>query len=115
MEKLNSNKNDSATLSVLSEKYHIKAPLFIMFAEYLGYVGETLQWCDDWCTSGEKPEDFKVKFIETEAAAVLKEAISKYGIVRLRKLYDELYDIILEIYEENLNGKPVKDRETLPY
>ena len=106
------------TLDVITDKYHISAPLFIMFAEYLGYVGETLDWCDDWCTNGVAPEEYKVKFIETEAAAVLKEAISKYGIVKLRNLYDDLYEVVLNVYEENLGLSKTDDKngkDSLPY
>jgi hypothetical protein len=100
-------KGGAATQTAVEEmvdesKYNICAPLFIMFAEYLGYVGKTLPWVDQWCVAKKKPEEYKVKFIEIEAAAVLKEAKKKFSIERLRELYDALYEVILYIYDENL-------------
>ena len=83
-------------------KYNISAPLFLMFAEYLGYVGKTLPWVDAWCVSKKKLEPYKVKFIEVEAVTVLKEAKKKFTEKKLRELYDSLYEVILFLYDENL-------------
>lgn len=83
-------------------KYNISAPLFLMFAEYLGYVGKTLPWVDNWCVAKKKPEPYKVKFIEIEAVTVLKEAKKKFTEKKLRELYDNLYEVILYIYDKNL-------------
>ena len=83
-------------------KYNISAPLFLMFAEYLGYVGKTLNWVDNWCVAKKKPEDYQAKFIEVEAATVLKEAKKKFGEEKLRNLYDSLYEVILYIYDKNI-------------
>ena len=85
-------------------KYNLSAPLFLMFAEYLGYVGKTLEWVDDWCVLCKKPEPYKVKFIEVEAVTVLKEAKKKYTEKKLRELYDSLYDVILFVYDDNLKS-----------
>ena len=83
-------------------KYKIPAPLFIMFAEYLGYVGKTLGWVDNWVVGKKKPSDWQQKFIEVEAKTVLEEAIKKFGEKRMRMLYDQLYEVILELYDNNL-------------
>lgn len=83
-------------------KYKISAPLFIMFAEYLGYVGKTLSWVDDWCALKKKPKPYQIKFIEVEASLVLKEALKEYTKERLYALYEALYDAILFIYDANL-------------
>ena len=83
-------------------KYNISAPLFLMFAEYLGYVGKTLPWLDSLCVAKKKLEPYKMKFIEIEAVTVLKEAKKKYTEKKMRELYDSLYEIILYVYDENL-------------
>ena len=83
-------------------KYNISAPLFLMFSEYLGYVGKTLPWVDSWCVEKKKPEDYKVRFIEIEAVTVLREAKEKYTAEKLRELYDSLYEVILFVYDDNL-------------
>jgi len=92
-------------------KYNISAPLFIMFAEYLGYVGKTLPWVDEWCVEGKKPEPYKVKFIEVEGVAVLREAKKKFTEKKLRELYDNLYEVILFVYDENLKQIEKEEQE----
>lgn len=92
-------------------KYNISAPLFIMFAEYLGYVGKTLPWVDEWCVNKKKPEDYKVRFIEVEAVTVLNEAKKKYTEQKLRELYDALYEVILFIYDDNLKEMETKKED----
>lgn len=92
----------------LSTKYNISAPLFIMFAEYLGYVGKTLEWVDKWCTEKVVPEEYKRKFIETEAKTVLNEAKKKFSIKQLREYYDEIYEVILYMYNDNLKELDAK-------
>ena len=92
-------------------KYNISAPLFLMFAEYLGYVGKTLPWVDSWCVDKKKPEDYKVRFIEVEAVTVLREAKKKFSEQKLRELYDSLYEVILFIYDDNLKEMEQEEQE----
>lgn len=92
-------------------KYNISAPLFLMFAEYLGYVGKTLPWVDSWCLEKKKPAPYMVNFIEVEAITVLKEAKKKYTEKKLRELYDGLYEVILFIYDENLKAMEKEEQE----
>lgn len=92
-------------------KYNISAPLFLMFAEYLGYVGKTLPWIDQWCVAKKKPEEYKVRFIEVEAITVLKEAKKKFTEKKLRELYDSLYEVILFIYDDNLKEMAKEEQE----
>lgn len=83
-------------------KYNISAPLFLMFAEYLGYVGKVLQWVDQWCVAKKKPEPYQIKFIEVEAVVALNECKKKYTEKKMRELYDSLYEVILFMYDDNL-------------
>ena len=92
-------------------KYHLSAPLFLMFAEYLGYVGKVLQWVDDWCVNKKKPEPYKVKFIEVEAVVAFNECKKKYTEKKMRELYDNLYEVILFMYDDTLKSleNPTED------
>lgn len=92
-------------------KYNISAPLFLMFAEYLGYVGKVLKWVDQWCVAKKKPEDYQVKFIEVEAVVAFNECKKKYTEKKMRELYDSLYEVILFLYDENLKSmeSPTED------
>jgi hypothetical protein len=83
-------------------KYNISAPLFLMFAEYLGYVGKVLQWVDQWCVAKKKPEPYQIKFIEVEPVVAFNECKKKYTEKKMRELYDSLYEVILFMYDDNL-------------
>ena len=108
----NENSYEGDLKSLIGEgKYNICAPLFLMFAEYLGYVGKTLPWVDEWCVEKKKPEDYKVKFIEVEAVSVLREAKKMFSEVRLRELYDSLYEVILFVYDDNLKEMKKEEQE----
>lgn len=91
--------------SLLGEgKYNLSAPLFLMFAEYLGYVGKVLKWVDQWCVAKKKPEPYQIKFIEVEAIVAFNECKKKYTEQKMRELYDGLYEVILFMYDENLKS-----------
>ena len=87
---------------VIDGKYGISAPLFLMFAEYLGFAGKTMEWADNLCFKKNKPEDWQMKFMQTEAKVILDEAKKKYGEEKMKQLFEELYDVILEQYENNI-------------
>lgn len=98
--------------SLLGEgKYNLSAPLFLMFAEYLGYVGKVLKWVDQWCVAKKKLEPYQIKFIEVEAIVAFNECKKKYTEQKMRELYDGLYEVILFMYDENLKSmeSPSKD------
>ena len=92
-------------------KYNLSAPLFLMFAEYLGYVGKVLEWVDQWCVAKKKPEPYKIKFIEVEAVVAFNECKKKYTEKKMRELYDSLYEVSLFMYDDNLKSmeSPTED------
>jgi len=92
--------NDTEKDSGLIER-KVKAPLFLMFAEYLGLVSKVITWAEDWC-NGNKPSDFKRKVIETDASNLFKIAKRVYTKEELAEYYDEFYEVILSEYDENL-------------
>lgn len=94
--------NKEQTTVFITSKYNISAPLFLMFAEYLGYVSRALTWVDNWCVAKKRPQPWQIKFIETEAYIVLEEAKKKYTEKKIRELYDSLYEVILFLYDNNL-------------
>lgn len=92
---------DSINELANNAKYVVKAPLFLMFAEYLGFVSKVIDWADEWC-NGKKQEDYKVKIIETDAICLLNQMKKKYSDKEIAEWYDEFYDVILSDYEDNL-------------
>lgn len=92
-------------------KHVVKAPVFIMFAEYLGLVSKVIDWAEDWC-NGNKPDDYKVKIIETDAICLFNQAKKKYTEDELAEWYDLFYEAILSDYDNNLKNLEAKQSLT---
>lgn len=92
-------------------KHVVKAPVFIMFAEYLGFVSKVIDWAEDWC-NGNKPDDYKTKIIETDAICLFNQAKKKYTEDELAEWYDLLYEVILSDYDNNLKNLEAKQSLT---
>ena len=92
-------------------KRTVNAPLFIMFAEYLGFVSNVIDWAEDWC-KGNQPDEYKVKIIETDAICLFHQAKKKYTDDELADWYNEFYDVILSDYDKNLKNLEVKQSLT---
>ena len=82
-------------------EYNLQAPLFIKFAEYLGYVSEVLPWCDEWC-EGKEPEAWKRKFIEIDARQMYTEMVNDLGTEKIKEYYESFYEAILFEWDETL-------------
>lgn len=99
------NKNSEEKLSIKDfgeqTKHVVKSPLFLMFAEYLGFVSKVIDWAEDWCL-GNKPSDYKINIIETDAIRLFNQAKNKYSKEELVSWYDEFYTVILADYDKNL-------------
>lgn len=92
-------------------KHVVKAPVFIMFAEYLGFVSKVIDWAEDWC-NGNKPDDYKVKIIETDAICLFNQAKKKYTEDELAEWYDSFYEVILSDYDNNIKKLEAKQSLT---
>lgn len=92
-------------------KRTVKAPLFIMFAEYLGFVSNVIDWAEDWC-KGNQPDEYKVKIIETDAICLFHQTKKKYTDDELADWYNEFYDVILSDYDKNLKNLEAKQSLT---
>ena len=79
----------------------IKSPLFIMFAEYMGYISKFIELAENWC-QGKKPEDYICRLIEMDAYNIFNEMKKKYKIEEIKSWFNEFYDVILEDYEKEL-------------
>lgn len=108
-------KNVEEALSIKDFAEHtkrvVKAPLFIMFAEYLGFVSKVIDWAEDWC-NGNQPDEYKAKIIETDAICLFNQAKKKYTEDELAEWYDVFYDLILADYDINLKNLEAKQSMT---
>lgn len=79
----------------------VEAPLFILFAEYLGYVSVFNKMAEDWC-DGKVPEMHIQKIIILEAKCIFRQMKKDYGLDSIREFYSMYYPLIFQEYAENL-------------
>jgi len=79
----------------------VEAPLFILFAEYLGYVSIFNKMAEDWC-DGKVPDIHIQKIIILEAKCILRQMKKDYGLDSIREFYSMYYPLIFQEYDENL-------------
>lgn len=84
------------------ESIVIEAPLFIIFAEFLGYVSIFNKIAEEWC-DGKVPDTHIQKVVIVEAQCILRQMKKDYSVDDVRELYAMYYPLILEEYDENLS------------
>lgn len=84
-------------------KRAIEAPVFIMFAEYLGYVTRFQKLAEQWC-DGKIPDPMVQRVLIIEATCMFRQMRKDYGEEQIIAYYDRLYPIILQDYEEKLRS-----------
>jgi hypothetical protein len=81
--------------------YIIDAPLFIKFAEYLGFVSSLVSWCDELC-EGRDIAEYKKKFIEVEAKTMFNEMLKSMTREEIKDYFETFYEVILYVWDDNL-------------
>ena len=94
----------------LNYDYIIDAPLFIKFAEFLGYVGTNLNWCDDLC-DGKDIDEYKKKFIEIEAKVMFDDMVKDIGRDSIKEYFEAYYEVILYVWDDNLQELKQKSKK----
>jgi len=85
----------------LNEEKVIESPVFIIFAEYLGYVSRFTELAVKWC-DGEVPEEYVQKLIIMEAKSIFRQMKKDYEMDTIKYWYNTYYPILLNEYEEKL-------------
>lgn len=80
----------------------VEAPLFILFAEYLGYVSIFNKMAEDWC-DGKVPDKHVQKVLIVEAKCILRQMKKDYSIEDIREFYSLYYPLLFEEYDEKLH------------
>jgi hypothetical protein len=81
--------------------HKVEAPLFILFAEYLGYVSQFNKLAEKWC-DGTVPEVHVQMFMKLEAKCIFRQMLKDYELDDIRYFYDSYYPLILKEYEDGL-------------
>lgn len=83
------------------EEEIVAAPIFIIFAEYMGYVSQFNKMAENWC-DGKVPEVHIQKFMMLEAKCIFRQMLKDFGLEDIRYYYDSYYPLILKDYVDNL-------------
>ena len=86
----------------------VESPLFIIFAEFLGYVSIFNKIAEDWC-NGKVPMTHIQKVVIVEAKCIFRQMKKDYSMDDIREFYKMYYPLILEEYDENLTKIIVAD------
>lgn len=82
-------------------KMVIEAPVFIIFAEYLGYVSRFNKLAVEWC-EGKIPETYIQKIMIMEAKTIFRQMKKDYTLPTIKYWYDTYYPVILYEFVEKL-------------
>lgn len=79
----------------------IDAPVFILFAEFLGYVSVFNKIAEDWC-DGKVPDMHVQKVLIVEAKCIFRQMKKDYTMEDIREFYTMYHPLILQEYEDKL-------------
>lgn len=94
----------------------IQTPIFLLFAEYLGFVSKLLSLAEDWCNpSKPMPKNCFQTLLDREAKSIYDEMLVIWSEDEINKLYRNFYTCGLDELELDLNEKRKKFGEDLPF
>jgi hypothetical protein len=96
--------------NVTKEPKPINKVIFLIFAEYIGYVSDFVEYAEKICNGKEEVHDTIKKLIELDADYIFKKMKEEYTLEEIRGWYDEFYPLLIKEYETSLNEK-IKEKE----
>ena len=85
-----------------SDKVTVEAPVFIIFAEYLGYVSRFIKLAEDWC-DGKIPEPYIQKIMMMESKTIFRQMQKDYTLEEIKGWYNTYLPVILNEFIEKLS------------
>ena len=79
----------------------VETPVFIIFAEFLGYVSRFNKIANEWC-DGKIPDEYIQKIINVEARCILHQMKKDYTIKTMRYWFNTYYPVVLKEIEDKL-------------
>ena len=76
-------------------------PVFIIFAEFLGYVSKFNKIANDWC-DGMIPSEYIQKIVNAEARCILHQMKKDYTVQTMRYWFNTYYPVVLKEIEDKL-------------
>lgn len=82
----------------------MNTPVFIIFAEFLGYVSKFNKIVNDWC-DGKVPDEFIQKIINVEARCILHQMKKDYTVQTMRYWFNTYYPVVIKEIEDKIANK----------
>ena len=82
----------------------VPTPIFILFAEYMGYVSQFNKKAEDWC-DGKVPDEFIQKIINVEARCILHQMKKDYTVQTMRYWFNTYYPVVIKEIEDKIANK----------
>lgn len=107
--------SNTTTTFVDNEKVVMpKAPVFLIFAEYLGYTTPLIEFAEKMC-KGELKSLHMLRCLEVDAESVFKKMCSDYSKEDLRYWWDTFYDVAVQEYDEEFEKHFKTFKDDLPF
>lgn len=88
-----------------------RSPLFLVFAEFMGYASPLLDWASIMC-EGKTIESFKEKAIEIDALNIFNKMQKEFSLEDIKEMWESYYEVILQDSDEKLEKA---EKEKLPF
>lgn len=99
-----------------TDDLYIQTPVFILFAEYLGYPSKLIKMAEDWCDPDKKfPKQFIKTLLEREARTIYDSMLEELTEYEIHRLYKIFYQCGLDELEEDLKYKEELLKDDLPF
>lgn len=93
----------------------IPKPIFILFAEFLGYDSPLCEIAEKIC-NGELKESYYVDIINRDADNIFQMMKEEFSLTEIKEYYDQYFPIALESYFNQYKLNCVHDtKEDLPF
>lgn len=98
-------KTTEATATELAEMLkdvpqEVLPPLFLIFAEFLGYVSPLMEWVDK--SVEKKLEPFQRNILIMDSKVIFERMKSEFDIPTIKEYWDMLYPAVLIKYDEKI-------------
>lgn len=97
-------KMDENIINKVDEPIVVNKIVFLLFAEFLGYVSDFVKYADEICEGKEVPKVI-YKIMELDADYIFRKMQEEYTLEEIKGWYNEFYPLLLKDCEESLKEK----------
>lgn len=94
----------------VNKKISIEAPVFIIFASFLGYVSPLYEDAANWC-DGKVPSPYMQHILMIEAQCIHKQMMEDYTREEILFYYESYHILFIKPYEDKLQSLLYRDSD----